>query len=276
VKPTGLGFVTDIALLERAGSTVEDRGDHLVVRTRANPSFYWGNFLLLDHVPEQARVGQWIERFENAFPDAAHKAFGFDVSEPVADDASSFVEHGLRVELSTVMTAGIVRPPPHPNEEAVCRAFESDRDWSQSVELQLACYDADGSEAHREFVVRRAISNRALATGRQGRWFGAFIDERLVAQMGLISVSPALARFQSVETHPDYRRRGLAGTLAHHAGRYGFGELGAETLVIVADPNDAAIRIYRNIGFSDSEMQLQAEGAPALGRPEQRQAQVGR
>jgi ribosomal protein S18 acetylase RimI-like enzyme len=262
VKLTSLGFWTDIALLRCAGSTVEDRGDHMVVRTPANPGFYWGNFLLLDHLPEKARVDQWLERFENAFPHAAHRAFGFDVTDALADDASGFVQHGLAVELSTVMTASVVLPPPHPNREAACRTFEFESDWSQSVELQMACYDLDGSGAHKEFVTRRAISNRALVTSGHGQWFGAFIDERLVAQMGLVSASPTVARFQSVETHPDHRRRGLAGTLAHHAGCYGLDQLGAETLVIVADLDYLAIGIYRDLGFVDSETQLQAERAP--------------
>ncbi len=262
MNATSLGFLTDIALLERAGSTVEDRGDHLVVRTPLNPSFYWGNFLLLDHVPAADRVEEWLEHFELALPEARHRAFGFDVARATVGDASGFAERGLTVESSTVMTARAVHPPPRPNEEAVFRALESDGDWSQSVELQLACHGSDGSGDHRTFVERRATSNRALVAGGHGQWFGAFVADVLVAQLGLVSASPAVARYQSVETHPDHRRRGLAGTLAHHAGCYGLGELGAQTLVMVADPDYLAIRIYRSIGFEDTESHLQAERAP--------------
>ena len=68
--------------------------------------------------------------------------------------------------------------------------------------------------------------------------------------MGLVTAGPALARFQLVETHPDVRGRGLAGTLVHHVSRYGFDTLGAETLVMVADPEYLAIRLYRSVGFS--------------------------
>jgi hypothetical protein len=39
-------------------------------------------------------------------------------------------------------------------------------------------------------------------------------------------------------------------------------ELGAQTLVMVADPDYLAIKIYRAIGFTDSERQLQVERAP--------------
>ena len=264
---TSLGFLTDIALLKLAGSTVEDRGDHLLVSTPANPSFYWGNFLLLDQVPARDQVADWLERFETAFPETRHRAFGFDVTNGTVDDVAGFAERGLEVELSTVLTASVVRPPPHPNEEAAYRPFEVDSDWSQSVELNIACYDSGDSPSHRTFVDRRTMSNRSLVTGGHGRWFGAFIGDTLVAQMGIVSAAPSLARFQLVETHPDYRGRGLAGTLAHHVSCYGLDELGAQTLVIVADPEYLAIKIYRAIGFTDRERQLQAErGVPVGGK----------
>jgi ribosomal protein S18 acetylase RimI-like enzyme len=262
VDVTSLGFQTDIALLKLAGSTVEDRGDHLVVRSPGNPSFYWGNFLLLDHVPDAHLVAEWLERFEAAFPEARHRAFGFDLPHGTVVGVAGFAERGLEVEVSSVMTASVVHPPPHPNEEAVCRPLEFDSDWSQSVELNLACYDSDKSASHRAFVQGRARSNRSLVTDGHGQWFGAFIGDALVAQMGIVSATPSLARFQSVESHPDYRGRGLAGTLAHHVSRYAFEELGAQTLVMVADPEYLAIRIYRALGFSESERQLQAERAP--------------
>jgi GNAT superfamily N-acetyltransferase len=264
VNVSSLGFRTDLALLERAGSTVEDRGDHLVVRSPENPGFYWGNFLLLDHAPDADRVEEWLDRFATAFPEARHRSFGFDTQGTV-DELSGFEAHGFGVEASTVMTASSVHPPAHPNGEATYRPFQSDNDWLQSVELRIACDNLDQSVSHREFVTRRARSNRALVAAEHGQWFGAFLGDTLVAQMGLVTAAPGLARFQSVETHPEYRGRGLAGTLAHHVSRYGFAELDAKTLVMVADPDYPAIRIYRAIGFTDSEVQLQAERAPEGG-----------
>ncbi|HET7120037.1 MAG TPA: GNAT family N-acetyltransferase, partial [Solirubrobacterales bacterium] len=71
-----------------------------------------------------------------------------------------------------------------------------------------------------------------------------------------------LARYQTVETDPSFRRRGLAGTLVHYAARYGLDELGARTLVMVADPDAEAIRIYRALGFAGTEVQLQIERSP--------------
>jgi len=95
--------------------------------------------------------------------------------------------------------------------------------------------------AYRTCVAAKAQTNRGLVEAAHGSWFGAFVDHRLVAQMGLLAAGPELARFQAVETDPDHRRRGLAGSLVYYASRRGFDELGARTLVMVADPDYFAI-----------------------------------
>jgi len=80
--------------------------------------------------------------------------------------------------------------------------------------------------------------------------------------MGLYSDGHGLARFQSVDTHPEARGRGLAGTLVHYVSTYGLSTLHARTLVMVADPDYHAIRIYRSVGFENTETQVAIELAP--------------
>lgn len=259
---TSLGFRTDLALLQLGGTTVEDRGDHLVVRSPHNPTFWWGNFLLLSSVPRPEDIDGWLDRFAAEFPAAAHLALGFDGADGRIEDLAAFTERGLSCDASTVMSASAVHEPPRPNGAATYRQLMSDEDWAQSVELNLACNDEYEEPTHREFVTRRAATYRTLAAAGHGGWFGAFVDGQLLSQMGLFSASPGLARFQSVETHPEARGQGLAGTLVHHVSQYGLGELGATTLVMVADPDYSAIRLYRSVGFADGESQLQAERRP--------------
>jgi len=167
------------------------------------------------------------------------------------------------VDTATVMTAGAVDEPAHPQRAAEYRALDGDEDWGQWVELRVACRDERQSEAGtREYSVRQSQAYRRLVSDGHGQWFGAFENGRLLSSTGLFRASDGLARFQSVETHPDARRRGLAGTLVHHVSGFGLMELGAHTLVMVADPAYAAIRLYRSLGFTDSESVLQAERAP--------------
>jgi ribosomal protein S18 acetylase RimI-like enzyme len=259
-----LGLRTDVALLELGGSIVEDHGDHLVVRTPENPTFWWGNFLLVGSVPEPAETSRWLARFAETHPGARHLALAFDTTTGRTEQLSGFAEAGLTVETATVMTARAVDEPARPQREAEYRALDGERDWAQWVDLRVACrHESQTEEGTREFSARQSQAYRRLVTGGHGQWFGAFEDDRLVSSMGLFRASEGLARFQSVETHPDARRRGLAGTLVHHVSRFGLTELGAHTLVMVADPTDDAIRLYRSLGFTDGESLLQAERAPS-------------
>jgi GNAT superfamily N-acetyltransferase len=264
VEVRSLGYRTDLALLELGGSQIEDHGDHVVVRTPHNPTHWWGNFLLLSGVPEARETDTWLERFAQAFPSARHVALGFDGATGAVSDLTAFSARGLRCEASTVMQASSVREPPRPNREATYRRLRSDDDWAQSVDLRVACRDVDdeSEEAHRAFATRKIATNRAMVEEGHGAWFGAFVEGRMLCQMGLLAASPGLARFQTVETDPSARGRGLAGTLVHEVSRYGFAELGAQTLVMVADPDYLAVRVYRSVGFSDGETQLQAEQPP--------------
>ncbi|MGC4112581.1 MAG: GNAT family N-acetyltransferase [Nocardioides sp.] len=256
-----LAFRTDLAMLEHSGSVVEDRGSHLVVRTPDNPTFWWGNFLLLGTAPRDlGEAREWEAAFAGEFPGTRHLTFGVDGRDGTQDDLAPFAELGMETEWSSVMTADAVHEPPRPNDQASYRPLTSDDDWAQQIELDRAG-EEPGTHSL-AFVTARAAAERRLVDAGYGAWWGAFEDGRLLASMGLFTASPGLARFQNVKTHPDARGRGLAGTLVHRVSRYGFDELGARTLVMVADPDYLAIRIYRSVGFSDTERQLQAERRP--------------
>lgn len=254
-----LAFRTDLALLEYGGSEIEDHGTHLSVRTPNNPTFWWGNFLLLPRPPAADEVPAWLATFESTFPGSGHRAFGVDGTTGSVADLTAFAEAGLEVDSSSVMTSRAVHEPARPNTEARVRPLAGDDDWTQQVELSMAGEDTPGGL---EFVTKKAAADRALTARGLGQWYGAFLGRRLVASLGLFATGGGLARFQNVKTHPDARGHGLAGTLVHAASRFGFEELDCETLVMVADPDYLAIRIYRSVGFDDTETQLGADRKP--------------
>ena len=260
MRVESLGYRTDLALLSAGGTLVEDRGDHLVVRSPHNPTHWWGNFLLLDRPPAAPDAARWLERFVEAFPDAGHVAFGVDGTTGRVSDLAPWSATGLVAEAQAVLTATSVRPARRA-VDAVCRPVVSDGDWAQSVDLRVRCHDGpEEPAAFRAYATAQARTRRQMVEAGHGGWFGAFDDgDRLVCQMGLFAGGPGLARFQSVETDPDRRRRGLAGALVAEVSRYGFEVLGAQTLVMVADPEYHAIDLYRSLGFAVTQTQLQAE-----------------
>jgi GNAT superfamily N-acetyltransferase len=244
-----LGYRTDVALRVAEGAEVTDRGDCLVIRSPDNPGFWWGNFLLLRAWPKDG--DGWLDRFAAEFPQAEHVAIGVDVTEPGGPVPAEL--SALEADSSTVLTCAEIHAPGHVNTEAEIRPLESGQDWRQSVELNLRCY---GEQNPSDFQQRRAATRRRLTRAGRAAWFGAFEDGRLIAQLGVGDAGGGLARYQDVETDPVARRRGLAGTLVWHAGRFACEKLGASTLVIVADPAEGAIRIYRNCGFADAQPQF--------------------
>ncbi|WP_370247554.1 GNAT family N-acetyltransferase [Nocardioides sp.] len=264
---TSLGFRTDLALLRLGGSLLEDRGDHVAVRTPANPTYRWGNFDLLAAPPGPDDVAAVLARYDADLPDADFRTFGIDGRALDVDALAPLVAAGPRVESSAVMTATSVRLPARPNITAQYRTLATDDDWAQRVEMSVAvdAAEAGGDPGYRAFAEARAEADRAVCEAGHGAWWGAFEGDRLVASMGLLDAGGGLARFQTVETHPDHRGRGLAGTLLHRVATYGLDAtdgLGAHTLVIVADPDYHALRIYESVGLAVTETQIQLEQRP--------------
>jgi GNAT superfamily N-acetyltransferase len=261
VRIRSLGYRTDLMIRLLEGSRIDDRGGYLAVRSPHNPSYWWGNFLLLAEPPQAGQTNDWLERFAAEFPEARHVALGIDVIEISGVDVGAFVAAGLHMERSAVLTAKEVHEPPRSYDAATYRELAGDDDWRQATELR-AVLSAGEPAGEPGFLAAKVASERALTEGGHGSWFGAFIDGKLVAHLGLVTDGSGIARYQNVETHPDWRRKGLAGTLVWRAGQHGLDGM-ASTLVIAADPDYLAIRVYRSVGFIDAETQIGFARLPA-------------
>jgi GNAT superfamily N-acetyltransferase len=217
---------------------------------------------LFDRPPRSADVEIWPRLFTDEIgrpPQIRHQTFGWDSPDGDFGEAEAFVAKGFRLMHSSVLTASEVAPPPHEVAELIVRTLESDDDWVQATENQIRCreeeHDEGGYRIFKEAAMRRY---RSMAQAGLGAWFGGFLGEILVADLGIYH-DKRLGRFQSVETHPGHRRRGLAGTLVHQAARHALGEMGINTLVLVADADSQAERIYRSVGFLPAERQVGLE-----------------
>ena len=252
------GLATDLAVLELEGSTITDHGDHLVIRTEHNPTYYWGNFLLLERAPAPSEIPSWMERFEAEFPNAAHRAFAIL---EVGADHSGWTELGCTVELDTALAAERLVAPPPPAVDAEIRPFSTDDDWEQSVLVSASDDDSGYPEDRLAFERLRAQAEREQAEAGLGRWFGAFVDGRLVSRAGIV-VLGRRARYRVVVTHPDFRRRGLAGAVVDAAGEWALSQPGVEQVVIVADTDGPAVNLYRSLGLGEAGSHVTVERRP--------------
>jgi ribosomal protein S18 acetylase RimI-like enzyme len=253
-----LGYKTDLFLRGFEGE-IQTREDYTVVRTPKNPTFRWGNFLLFKRPPLPSDLESWQAAFKLEHPTATHIALGWDDPD-FQGDTSAFTEAGFEFDQSIVMTAQAVHQPPKVNTECQIRVLEN-ADWLAWIDLECAVNDAlpeserEGA-GYRTFVECKGAELERMSAAGHGHFWGAFLDNNLVASLGLYFWQ-GVGRFQWVATHPKFRRLGLCGTLVHHVAKLGLEKV--ETLVMVADPEYVAAGIYESIGFRKTEKQFQLE-----------------
>jgi GNAT superfamily N-acetyltransferase len=256
-----LGYRTDLIFPGFDGEII-DRGTYMVIRTPSNPTFYWGNFLLFAESPAEGDFPRWTELFAREIgvpPATNHMTFGWDTVREETGKIAPFLENGFRLARLTVLTTRKLNPPAHPAADLAVRPLVSDGDWAQAIECQVLTREPEFTEAgYRSFRERAMDRYRRMAARGLGDWFGAFLGGKLVADLGIFH-SGAVGRYQSVQTHPDFRRRGCAGTLVYEASRYAMEHYGLNTLVIVAETDSDAGRLYRSLGFGPTEFQAGLE-----------------
>ncbi len=253
-----LGYRTDLIFPSFDGEII-DRGDYLVIRTPLNPTFYWGNFLLFNHPPQEGDYSRWQKVFAEEVgtpPQVKHQAFGWDTTNDEKGIIQPFLESGYLLEYSAVLTTQRDDLIQKPSSDIKMRPLMSEDDWEQSIENQVICRDPIFSKSgYRIFRQRQVKRYREMDKYGLGTWFGAFSGNRLVADLGIFWVNE-IGRYQSVQTHPDFRRQGIAGALIHYAGLSAMDQFNLETLVIVAEEDSPAKRLYESIGFKFAEHQL--------------------
>lgn len=260
-----LGFRTDL-IFPTFDGRILDRGDYLVVQTPSNPTFYWGNFLVFQEPPVASDPVRWRRLFadEIGVPlQVSHEAFGWDSPEGSVGFVEPFLEAGFSLVRGRVLRSSNLRPPALAATTHV-RRLETESEWNMALDLQVLCRDAGHDEAgYRTYRIHQIERYRAMVAAGWGHWYGAFQEGRLVADLGIFHLD-GLGRFQSVETHPDFRRRGIAGTLVYEAGTMALAE-DLSDLVIVADAGSPAEGLYGSVGFEPVEFQMGLERWPRTG-----------
>lgn len=255
-----LSWHTDLAVLRLEGSTIEDRSDHLVVRTPANPVYYWGNFVLVTDPERVDEPEHWLEVFEAEFPEAAHRAIGL-VTQPADPDAWKAID--LRITPDDVLVAETCPEPTPVPQGYLVKQITDVIEWEQSSGLRVSEF-ADGDPREAEHERKRTAVRRALSEEGSLAWFGAFHGDRLVAELGIVDCGEGVARYQSVVTSAAHRRKGIAGHLLGVAARWGV-ERGLRRWVIVADGGSDASRLYRSRGFAPVDGGARAQRSPGWG-----------
>jgi GNAT superfamily N-acetyltransferase len=255
--PRSLALLTDLGVLaSRARITV--RRDYIVVETPDQPGWTDGNFLVLQQRAAPGELAQWCQRFQDEL--GARRAVSLrcdDAGGKLADEAE-LRSAGFSLDLHQLMVADEVRaqaPSPLPTREIAPHELDA------TCELAWQISDRH-DEAYRAFLAAHARWLASTVADGRARFVGAFDGTTLVASLGVFPIG-TIARYQQVQTHPSYRRRGLAGTLlAQAAGLC----TGVERFAILAELDSAAAGMYGRVGFRAVELTARATRFPTSAR----------
>lgn len=261
-----LVYRTDLMLLSY-DSEITDREDHWLVVSPHNPTYYWGNFLLFKNAPRVGDADRWQALFAEEIgtpPDVVHQVFGWDTPGAELGDVEPFLARGFRLDRVEALAASEAHSPRHYNHDVNVRPLSTYPEWEQARENQMLVRSPEHeAQAHRTFLQAQLERRRAMAQAGWGAWYGAFLGDELVADLGIFGHGE-LGRYQSVQTDPAFRRRGIAGTLVYEAARHAQQLWGFKQLVIVADRDSSAGRLYQSLGFSLADRAAGLERWPGI------------
>ncbi|MCB0413754.1 MAG: GNAT family N-acetyltransferase [Bdellovibrionales bacterium] len=256
MKIHSLGRRTDFIFARFLGS-VEYKGNHVLVKTPSNPDYHWGNYIIFNRAPKVGDLTEWKALFNKEFSyysEPHHYVFTWDTEKDDKGEFQEFLEQGFEFDPAIVLTTQTLREPPFINKDISIKKIESELEWNKVIKLQVLCADEKFLNNKYEVFKRNQINQyRRMSEAGMGNWFGAFLGNKLVGDLGIFYENE-IARFQNVETHPDFRKRGICGTLVYGAGNIAFNEFEVETLVMEADPEYHAARIYESVGFNQTEI----------------------
>jgi GNAT superfamily N-acetyltransferase len=260
VRQLGIGWATDLAVLELSGSSVDDRGDHLIVRTPRNPTYNWGNCIFVTDPAAVDDAHRWVRIFTTTFPSATWTAIGLP---RLPTDAAAWAAHELELELDEVLVASTLPHQTALPDGYVVRRLAGD-DWVEDLALAITENTRTGdseADAYASFARARSEAQRALSDSNAGAYFGVFADGRVVASLGIVRCGAIgryqIGRYQNVLTDANHRGRGLASHLIGVAARW-TAAFRCDRWVIITEAGNPAERVYRRLGLEPHSTNVQA------------------
>ncbi|CAM3666706.1 hypothetical protein VA7868_00173 [Vibrio aerogenes CECT 7868] len=251
------GIRSDMIFHHFSGQVTE-KENYVVVKTPSNPGFYWGNYLVFPQPPLGGDFLHWRHLFVSEFrndQDVKHMSFCWlKPTEHIQTEYSDFLSQGFEYDEVLVLKGSQFCLPGRRNEEIQCRPVLTDAEWQQVIALHLLVYpDSCRNEAECLYVDRTYAAYRSMQAAGLGGLHGAFIGDQLVASLGLF-FDGEIGRFQNVETHPDFRQRGICKTMVYDISVAAMQQHPQiRHLILHADSEYIAAEIYRSVGYEVCE-----------------------
>jgi GNAT superfamily N-acetyltransferase len=261
---------TDIGVLyEDARCTVRD--GFVAVEDLNNPLHFGGNMLVFPGLPRHGYLERWLALWDETFGDRFdHRTFEWDTAGGEEGASAEFVDAGFELHRTSILAAS-------PRD---IRLRDKDTSHVEVVEVDLAAAGdevvalgiasdpemaaKEGVERHRAYQRKQVARKRRAIEAGKGFWLGTRAEDgTLTGALGLFDVGGGIARFQHVDTHPDWRRQGICSRLLYEAAHLGAERFDVDTLVIAADREYHALELYRKVGFVERELSAGLLRVPA-------------
>jgi GNAT superfamily N-acetyltransferase len=228
--------------------------DYILVKTKTRPEYFWGNYLITTKKIDSTETLQNILATYSEFFKSHNdfKTIAFDISDGDIGDETILSEQGFTIERNKLLSTSEVNPPPKFNEKFEFKQISITSEIEQLIEVHVSEDWYLPKEQEIPFLNDKFKSLNELEKRGIGKRFGAYIDGKLVADLGIYSEG-TLGRFNDVATHKEYQRRGLCGSLVYKASQYAFEKMGIDLLTMQADENYHAAKIYESVGFKEIE-----------------------
>lgn len=253
---SSLGFQSEYVINHLCCSVTETH-DYSVLKTPLSPSYYFGNLLALKVPLHSKTMEQWQQLFRQSFaglPGIEHQTFTWTREEPATSETlQRFIDANFAYEETHILSLKKqnFRRPDKLNENIRLKAIESDQDWQQWHQMQMAQMGSGHNKtALTNYLKSKQLNYRELAARGHGQYLGAFTGDRLIGYAGLYHLN-GLGRFQHVHVLPEFENRKIAKTILTGLIDQSSDEI--ETLVIHADEHYHATKLYQSLGFEIAE-----------------------
>jgi len=249
---------TDLIFAKFSGQ-ITDCGSYTLIRTPDNPHYYWGNYIIFDGPPQPGDHQKWTEIFKRKFSDydvLNHMVFTWEPSADQSGGYQEWIDQGFELDESVILATERPNFPIKYHSKLEVKRIKTDEEWEGVTRLQLRCADPKFDPVSYEAFKRTQMREyRAMSEAGMGDWFGAYLGHELIGDLGVF-FEGEIARYQSVGTHPDFRRQGVCQTLVYEAALIALETYQVSTLVMEADMHAHAAKIYQSLGFKPVERKL--------------------
>lgn len=263
MKIKSLGLETDLIYPRHSGQVL-DCGDYMVVKTPLRPHYFWGNYLIMPEGPQPGDLAKWQALYNSEFDSIKQgfMTFAIDLAAENNEDTSKgiaeFITAGFTLKRNLILTAQKVSLPKKWNPQVSIRVIQSEAEWAQVAEVHFSDEWYLNPDSQTGFLAQQVQDWRELSQAGIGKRFGAFLGDQLVADLGIYTTA-GLGRFNEVATHRNFRRQGYCATLVYEAAKMALQNMGITTLVMEADENYHAAKIYESVGFKPTSQRISLE-----------------